>query len=114
LDFRGEFPAGTQAFCGFEPYWIARRPAFAAARKVEPSASSARDLHALAHRKPDLFFLQICGMDGKRFDPIYAFVKHYRWKGIILEPLPDLFEALAANYAGSEGVAPGQRRSDRQ
>ena len=68
----------------------------------------------MAHRKPDLFFLQICGMDGKRFDPIYAFVKHYRWKGIILEPLPDLFEALAANYAGSEGVAPGQRRSDRQ
>ena len=61
-------------------------------------------LHALAHREPDLFFLQVGGMDGKRFDPIYAFVKHYRWKGIILEPLPDLFEALAANYAGNEGV----------
>ena len=61
-------------------------------------------LHVLAHRKPDLFFLQIGGMDGKRFDPIYAFVKHYQWQGIILEPVPDLFEALAANYAGSEGV----------
>jgi FkbM family methyltransferase len=61
-------------------------------------------LHALADLEPDLFFLQIGGMDGKRFDPIYAFVKHYRWKGIILEPLPDLFEALAANYAGTEGV----------
>jgi FkbM family methyltransferase len=63
-----------------------------------------RVLHALANREPDLFFLQIGGMDGKRFDPIYAFVKHYRWKGIILEPLADLFEALAANYAGNEGV----------
>jgi hypothetical protein len=61
-------------------------------------------LHVLAQRKPDLFFLQIGGMDGKRFDPIYAFVKHYQWKGLILEPLPDLFEALAANYVGSEGV----------
>src|SRR4051794_8017905 len=61
-------------------------------------------LHALARIEPDPFFLQIGGMDGKRFDPIYAFVKHYRWKGIILEPLPDLFDALAANYAGTEGV----------
>ena len=61
-------------------------------------------LHALARVEPDLFFLQVGGMDGKRFDPIYAFVKHYRWKGIILEPLPDLFETLAANYAGTERV----------
>jgi FkbM family methyltransferase len=64
-----------------------------------------RVLDALARCVPDLFFLQVGGMDGKRFDPIYAFVKHHRWKGIILEPLPDLFAALAANYAGHENVA---------
>jgi hypothetical protein len=62
-------------------------------------------LRVLAQREPELFFLQVGGMDGKRFDPIYAFVKHHRWKGIILEPLPDLFAALAANYAGHENVA---------
>jgi FkbM family methyltransferase len=61
-------------------------------------------LHTLAHREPDLFFLQVGAMDGKRFDPIYAFVKRYGWKGLVLEPLPDLFEALAANYAGSGNV----------
>ncbi len=63
-----------------------------------------KTLHALARTTPDLRFLQIGGMDGKRFDPIYAFVKHYRWQGVILEPLPDLFAALTANYANAPHV----------
>ena len=61
-------------------------------------------LHALARRVTDVRFLQVGGMDGKRFDPVYAFVKHYRWSGVILEPLPDLFAALAANYADAPQV----------
>ncbi len=61
-------------------------------------------LHALARTTPDLRFLQVGGMDGKRFDPIYAFVKHYRWSGVIMEPLPDLFAALAQNYADAPQV----------
>src|SRR5215218_9262482 len=43
-------------------------------------------------------------MDGKRFDPIYSFVKQYGWNGLALEPLPDLFAALEANYAGNRNV----------
>ncbi len=61
-------------------------------------------LHALARMAPDLRFLQVGGMDGKRFDPVYAFVKRYRWSGVILEPLPDLFAALRANYADAPQV----------
>ena len=61
-------------------------------------------LHALARLAPDMRFLQVGGMDGKRFDPVYAFVKHYRWCGVILEPLPDLFAALRANYADAPQV----------
>ena len=63
-----------------------------------------KTLHALARTTPDLRFLQIGGMDGKRFDPIYAFVKHYRWSGVIMEPLPDLFAALTQNYADAPQV----------
>jgi FkbM family methyltransferase len=59
-------------------------------------------LHALARREP--FFLQVGAMDGKRFDPIFAFVRHYGWRGIALEPLADLFADLSRNYAGSAGV----------
>lgn len=63
-------------------------------------------LHTLARDAPDLRFLQVGGMDGKRYDPIYAFAKHYAWRGLVLEPLPDLFEALAANYADCPNVTP--------
>lgn len=63
-------------------------------------------LHALSRREPDLVFLQVGAMDGKRFDPIYAFVKHYAWRGLVLEPLPDLFEALVAHYRGHDRVTP--------
>ena len=62
-------------------------------------------LHALARLAPDMRFLQVGGMDGKRFDPVYAFVKHYRWAGVVLEPLPDLFAALRANYADAPQVS---------
>ena len=61
-------------------------------------------LHALARTVTDVRFLQVGGMDGKQFDPVYAFVKHYRWSGVILEPLPDLFAALAVNYADAPHV----------
>ncbi len=61
-------------------------------------------LHTLARTVTDVRFLQVGGMDGKRFDPVYAFVKHYRWSGVILEPLPDLFAALTANYADAPQV----------
>lgn len=57
-------------------------------------------LHALARDERDLFFLEAGAMDGKRYDPIYMFVRHYRWRGIVLEPLRDLFDELTANYAG--------------
>lgn len=60
--------------------------------------------HALARHKSAPYFLQAGAMDGKRFDPIYAFVKHYRWPGLILEPLPDLFQTLAMNYADHRAV----------
>jgi hypothetical protein len=43
-------------------------------------------------------------MAGKRYDPIYAFVRHYGWPGLILKPLADMFEALSANYAGGSNV----------
>ncbi len=61
-------------------------------------------LQTLARLQPSLTFLQVGGMDGKRYDPVYPFIKHYRWRGFILEPLRDLYEALSQNYAGFDNV----------
>lgn len=48
--------------------------------------------------KKKLTFVQIGAMDGKSFDPIYKYIQKYKWKGILVEPLPDYFQELKANY----------------
>lgn len=53
----------------------------------------------------DIFFLQIGAMDGVSFDPIHAHVKQQGWKGIFVEPLPDMMEKLRRNYAGCPNLA---------
>ncbi len=46
----------------------------------------------LAKNKKDFFFIQIGGNDGYSKDPIFKFVKKYRWRGIIVEPQKIVFE----------------------
>lgn len=54
---------------------------------------------------PDVFFVQIGAMDGVSYDPIHPFVKRLGWKGLLVEPLADMFETLRANYAGCPGLS---------
>jgi len=44
------------------------------------------------------FFLQIGANDGVSHDPIHAFVTAFRVAGIVVEPLPDVFERLCHTY----------------
>ncbi|MDX2273734.1 MAG: FkbM family methyltransferase [Cyanobacteriota bacterium] len=53
---------------------------------------------AQLHQKKDVFFVQVGGMDGKQFDPIYPAVQRYGWSGLIVEPLPDLYALLCQTY----------------
>jgi FkbM family methyltransferase len=43
-------------------------------------------------------FLQVGANDGLLHDPIRECVVRYPWRGILVEPLPDVFERLRANY----------------
>ena len=53
-------------------------------------------------RQP-LTFIQVGANDGQRFgDPMRKFIVNYRWTGVLVEPQPDIFEALKLNYAGFE------------
>lgn len=49
-------------------------------------------------------FLQIGANDGVRNDPIRNLVVRHHLHGLLVEPLPDLFARLQANYAGHEGL----------
>ncbi len=44
------------------------------------------------------FFLQIGANDGINHDPIHAFVTSHDVAGIVIEPLPDVFEKLCHTY----------------
>lgn len=63
-------------------------------------------LRAVVRRalRPDFFFVNIGANDGVSNDPIYPFLREYGWRGIAVEPLEPVFEALRQNYAGFPGV----------
>jgi len=54
--------------------------------------------------KGDIFFVEIGAMDGKRHDSMYKYIQKYNWKGILIEPLPDMFEKSKKNYSNKDNL----------
>lgn len=53
-------------------------------------------------RRSAFFIVQVGANDGVLDDPIRDLILAHRLAGLLIEPLPDLFEKLKANYAGQE------------
>src|SRR5436305_8351684 len=51
-------------------------------------------------------FIQVGANDGVSHDELYHFVKMRRAKGIVIEPLPDIFKRLSLNYAFNSDIIP--------
>jgi FkbM family methyltransferase len=49
--------------------------------------------------QPDLFFVQVGANDGIIDDPLQQLVRKHRLRGLLIEPMPDAFARLRANYA---------------
>jgi hypothetical protein len=43
-------------------------------------------------------------MDGIQHDPLYDPIQKYGWRGLLIEPLSDLFAELQDTYRGKEGI----------
>jgi len=43
-------------------------------------------------------------MDGVKHDDLYPYVMSYDWTGVLVEPLPDMFEKLVENYTLKDGL----------
>lgn len=56
-------------------------------------------------KNANFFFLQIGAIDGGFGDPLHDLVLRHNLSGLPVEPLPNLFERLKANYAGQTGIA---------
>ena len=49
-------------------------------------------------------FLQVGAMDGKTDDQLYDYVAKFDWRGVVCEPLADLFARLTATYGDAPDV----------
>jgi len=58
----------------------------------------------MMRRSPDVFFVQIGAMDGISFDPLHKYVVQHKWRGLLVEPLPDMFAELKETYKGVDGL----------
>jgi FkbM family methyltransferase len=67
--------------------------------KFQKKSSLQSFLIRYAKSNANPFFLQIGANDGVTGDPIHQLVKRHLWKGILVEPVPYLFEKLKKNYA---------------
>lgn len=56
------------------------------------------------NKQGNVHFLQIGAMDGVKHDDLYSYVMSNNWTGVLVEPLPDMYEKLVANYASKDGL----------
>ena len=54
-------------------------------------------------------FVQVGAHDGISHDFLYSFVKLRDSSGLVIEPLPDLFQRLQSNYANNGKIIPVQK-----
>jgi len=49
-----------------------------------------------------MFFVQVGAMDGISFDPLHEHIIRHNWRGLLVEPLSDLFAELKQTYDGMD------------
>lgn len=62
----------------------------------------------------DLNFIQVGANDGVMADPLRPLILRHGWRGILLEPQPDLFEQLKRNYRDQPQLILKNAAIDRQ
>ncbi len=77
----------------------------ASARRQARRSAGHRVLRAFAADYPDPFFIEIGANDGVRGDHLAPFIRSRRWSGVMVEPVPHVFERLRRNYGDLDRVA---------
>jgi FkbM family methyltransferase len=70
-----------------------------------PERAGQRLLEAFAERHPGGFFIEIGSNDGVHSDHLRSLLGSGGWRGLMVEPVPYVFERLRENYGGVEGIA---------
>ena len=67
-------------------------------RRLLRRLAGPRLLRAFAKACPDAFFVEIGANDGQEHDHLHRLVLDGHWRGIMVEPVPYVFERLKATY----------------
>jgi FkbM family methyltransferase len=73
-------------------------------RRLLRRLAGPRLLAAFAALYEDAFFIEIGANDGDQHDHLSTIIRSHRWRGVMLEPVPYVFERLRQNYGLVDGV----------
>jgi FkbM family methyltransferase len=73
--------------------------------RLERRLAGPRLLTAFADANPRATFVEVGANDGEQHDHLRPFILGRDWTGVMVEPVPYVFERLSRNYAGVERVA---------
>jgi FkbM family methyltransferase len=74
-------------------------------QRLERRLAGPRILRLFADAYPTAFFVEIGANDGDQHDHLRPILDANPWRGIMVEPVPYVFERLRANYGQRSGVA---------
>lgn len=71
---------------------------------VPPSEALGRVIFEFARARPNACVVQIGSHDATQLDPLRRYILTKRWRGVLVEPMPPVFERLKRTYAGVDGL----------
>lgn len=74
------------------------------ARRAEVRLAGPKLLRAFADAFPSAVFVEIGANDGEQHDHLRPMIVERDWRGVMVEPVPYVFERLRDNYAALERV----------
>lgn len=83
---------------------LGRRVRVARYHRLQRRLASRKLLRAFAEAHPDAVFVEIGANDGEQHDHLRPYILERGWSGIMVEPVPYVFERLRRNYGGFERV----------
>jgi FkbM family methyltransferase len=98
---RGLAARGRDAAARLSPRALRHRLEY---RRIQRRLAGPRLVAAFADAYPDAFFIEIGSNDGDQHDFLRPGILAKRWRGLMVEPVPYVFERLRANYGGLERV----------
>lgn len=74
-------------------------------RRVQQRLAGPKLLRVFAEAYPEAFFVEIGSNDGMQHDHLRPLIQAHAWRGIMVEPVPYVFERLKRNYGDMPRVA---------